>query len=127
VSGRYTKSGRRRRCCHCVTQIDESATECGTSPEPKTAPRSIPPNPALLCLPPRPPCFLALWSHIVHHGENKATCGLVAKGTLVVLDGCEWQRLAQARQGREPHTGTRKTPAASSCSLAASPSGTSRA
>jgi hypothetical protein len=46
VSGRYTKSGRRRRCCHCVTQTDESATECGTSPEPKTAPRSIPPNPA---------------------------------------------------------------------------------
>jgi hypothetical protein len=36
-----------------------------------------------------------------HHVENKVTHGLAALGAFVFLDGCEWQRLAQARQGRE--------------------------
>jgi hypothetical protein len=35
-----------------------------------------------------------------HHVENNVTHGL-AEGALVVFDGREWRRLAQARQGRE--------------------------
>jgi hypothetical protein len=58
-------------------------------------------RPFSLCPPPRPPRALALRSYIIHRGQHQRTCGLVAECVLVVLDGREWRRLAQARHGRE--------------------------